>query len=224
MPNRLISLPHFADRPVLYSALLASLVTVLLFGLLVLRRSIRRRAAKLSPVAVATAASGEAPPLGDTKSFPALIELVCPVSGKPLEPCALDFPLTNAQCAILPSEGKLYAPCDCEIAALSNDRRTLTLLSAEGARLTAALECSDASVACDILAYCKIGDNVKQGDLLLSFDLDALDSADLDYAVTIILENAERYDSVKISDAKKLSVGDPLMTLAPKGMEDRSPR
>lgn len=228
MPILPFSLPRFADHPFLYSSLLASLCTVLLFGLLVLRRSIRRRVAKLSPVALTTAgeSSGEAPPLGDTKSFPALIELVCPISGKPIEPHALDFFLSEkalgCQCAILPSEGKLYAPCDCEIAALSDDRRALTLLSAEGARLTLSLECSDMTVDCEISPYCKMGDSVKQGDLLLAFDLDALDSADLGYAVAIVLEDADRYDAVTLSEAKKLSVGEHWMTLTPKGIEDGS--
>lgn len=226
------SLPNVTDRRMVFSVIIAMLLS---FGILyILAFILKGKAGKPRPLLSSQA--GETIPLSAdlaevsevTNRLPSLISLVSPISGKVSESNQTEdgsSQMPRNCCTIHPSEGKIYAPCDCTVSALADHFNALTLECAENTKLTIRIGSDSAKPSeKDFIPCCKAGDQVMEGDLLLSFDMDALDDAGYDYTVAIVLENAERYDAVKLSEVRKLSVGEHLMTLAPKDAEDSSPQ
>lgn len=210
-----LSLNILTARPILTGVIATLIIAVLFFALLILRHSMVKKKAKAAIAACDQASpivGVQAVPVCSTRPFPALIELVSPLSGKVIEDGASD------RCAVLPSEGKVYAPCDGRIVSLSDGARSLTL-ETEGASatVTVCIGKTDTVLAEDVfLPCCKAGDKVKEGDLLLSFDLDLLDGAGYDLTALILVDEPERFAELTRTDEKKVSVGDHLMTLVPK--------
>lgn len=57
------------------------------------------------------------------------------------------------------------------------------------------------------------GDPFKQGDVLVEFDKDMIESAGYPIITPIILTNAQEYEQVGIEDAKQISFNKKLFTL-----------
>lgn len=224
----LFSLHELTDRPFLFWSVITLGAVSILFALLVLRQRIRLRHARTLASAAESQSIESEPiePSQTTLSFPALIELESPISGKMIIPDeAIDHPIDGDRCLLLPSEGKVYAPCDGKVIEFSDDHHSLTVESKEGAILTVCIGKPNAKPHQDCFIACaKADDKVKEGDLLLSFDLEALEKAGYDLTTSISLENADQYAEIKVSEAKKVAVGDTLLTLVPKHSENESPQ
>lgn len=219
----LFSLSILTEHPILTAIIAVLLMIVLFFALLIWRHSLVKKKARAALDARGQAVLSEPSiPVFATRPFPALIELISPLSGKVIEPSELEDTPDFGGCAILPSEGKVYAPFDCRVAALSDGARSLTL-EAEGAAMTIRIGKTNAELAEGIfLPCCKAGDKVKEGDLLLSFDLDLLDSAGYDLTALIFAVDPERFAEIAVTAERKVAVGDHLMTLVPKATEKSS--
>lgn len=225
----LFSLSDLTDRPLIFYSMIALLSVALLFFLLVLRQShkkkLARQAASASDAMQAAHFPEQAAPSPSTMPFPALIELVSPLSGKL---SASDREEETAQtemlvrgCSILPSEGKIYAPCDCTVHSLAEGFHALTLDCSGTAQVTVSIGKGSAqSSEKDFIPCCKAGDKVKEGDLLLSFDLEAFEIAGYEPTATISIDNADRFAEIKVTDERKVSVGENLMTLVPKAQTE----
>lgn len=221
------SLSLFGSRWLVFGIFGAVLIATILFfgGAMLLRRIRQRRASKKSardalPVSAAPIAPDETNPL------PSLITLVSPLSGKMIEPDESDTGEQSVcRCIIAPSEGKVYAPFDCRIASLGGNARSLALEGADSVRLTIEIGRDDPETAeRDFIPCCKAGDKVKEGELLLSFDMEALEKADYDLTSAVWVVNADDFAEVKLTQEKKVSVGDHLMTLVPKNMTNNPSR
>lgn len=190
------------------------LLAVLLFICLVIRQKTKKQKAKRS---TATVILEEAILSSKPSSIP--IELVSPISGKMISPDDTDEAATfisGKGCAILPSEGKLYAPCDCTVAAIEDENRLLVLSSKLGVELTVLIGSREPSAPQSCFSpCCKAGDAVKVGDLLLSFDLEALEIDGFDLTALIQVDNAQDFSDIEFTDERKVSVGDKLITLTP---------
>lgn len=221
------SLSLFGSRWLIFGIFAAVLIATMLFfgGAMLLRRIRQRRASKKSardalPVSAAPITPDETNPL------PSLITLVSPLSGKMIEPEESNSGGRSIYgCIILPYEGKIYAPFDCRVASLGENTRSLALEGGDSVKLMIGIGRDDPETAeRDFIPCCKAGDKVKEGELLLSFDMDALEKADYDLTSTVWVVNADDFAEVKITEEKKVTVGDHLMTLVPKNMTNGSPQ
>lgn len=218
------SLRALSEHPILTAFLAVFLVMLLFLALLIWQHSSTKRKAQAALSHAQTLSHRSNISFFSTRPFPALIELISPLSGKLLEADALDDRSDFCQCAILPSEGKVYAPFDGEVTALSDSARMLTLKT-EGAAVTVLIGNTDAELAQDIfLPCCKTGDKVKEGDLLLSFDLDLLDSIGFDTTAQICIKDTDRFGEITVTASQKVSAGDYLMTLIPQNTPNGSPQ
>lgn len=220
--HTLISFPLLTDRPLVFYSILSIAAVIVIFTLLVIRHSFVRRKVRQAAAASITQTPASEPHNAhqSTKPFPALIALVSPISGKvgalsQVENEALVSAIIKEGCAIEPTEGKVYAPCDCTVSALSECFHALGLICSS-AEVCIRIGSGDHASANDFIPCCKAGDKVKEGDLLLSFDFDALDKVGYDMTALITVENADRFAEITLTKERKVSVGDNLLTLIPK--------
>ena len=116
--------------------------------------------------------------------------------------------------AILPSEGKLYAPCDGEVVTFFPTGHAIGMVSDGGAEIL--IHVGMDTVKLDGEGFTpKVaqGAKVKKGDLLLEFDIAKITGAGYSVLTPVIISNTADYADVVPTDAKKVAALDALITV-----------
>ena len=145
--------------------------------------------------------------------------LVAPVKGevKPLTEIADKVFSSEAMgkgVAIVPEEGKVYAPADGTISAFFNTGHAIGLTTANGAQVI--IHVGMDTVQLEGKGFepkVKQGDVVKKGDLLLEFDMDFIKEAGYSVETPIVITNSDAYADIIPTDAKTVVNGNDLITL-----------
>lgn len=96
--------------------------------------------------------------------------------------------------AIVPKDGKLYAPCDAEVVMLFETKHAIGLRTSNGAEILIHIGVNTVSMeGVGFTAIVKQNDKVKEGDLLIEFDLDAIKEKKLDPTVMVVNSNSTSY-------------------------------
>ena len=96
--------------------------------------------------------------------------------------------------AIVPKDGKLYAPCDAEVVMLFETKHAIGLRTSNGAEILIHIGVNTVSMeGVGFSAFVKQNDKVKEGDLLIEFDLDAIKEKKLDPTVMVVNSNSTSY-------------------------------
>ncbi|HIH2840345.1 TPA: beta-glucoside-specific PTS transporter subunit IIABC [Clostridioides difficile] len=125
--------------------------------------------------------------------------LVSPVEGKVIDISKVNDELFASKTlgdgvAIIPANGNLYAPCDSEVVMLFETKHAIGLKTKNGAEILIHIGINTVSMNGDgFKTFVKTGDNVKEGDLLIKFDLDKISHANLDSTVMIVNNNGADY-------------------------------
>lgn len=99
--------------------------------------------------------------------------------------------------AVIPSEGKLYAPFDCEVAMVPDTKHAVALVHETGVELLIHIGLDTVSLNGKHFApKVKPGDKVKKGDILVEFDLQALQGEGYDMITPVLVTNADEFESV----------------------------
>lgn len=101
--------------------------------------------------------------------------------------------------AIVPSEGKVYAPFDGTLDLLYDTKHALGMTSNDGIELLVHVGLN--TVELDgryYTAYAKSGDAIKKGQLLLEFDLLKIQEAGYDITTPVIVTNADNYNETAV--------------------------
>ncbi len=115
--------------------------------------------------------------------------------------------------AIIPTEGKLYAPFDCTVFGVADSKHAINL-EADGIELLIhiGLDTVELGGRC-YSPKVKDGDKVKAGDLLIEFDLDEIKKK-YDTITPILVTNADDLAAVKLLKAAgSVKVGEPIITV-----------
>lgn len=116
--------------------------------------------------------------------------------------------------AIIPSVGEVIAPFDGEVASIFQTKHAIGLLSDSGIELLIHVGIDTVKLdGAPFTAHVKEGDKVKAGDLLLTFDRQAIIDAGYDLATPIIISNSDDYPGLEISAASAVTAGQPLLTV-----------
>lgn len=148
------------------------------------------------------------------------ISIVSPMEGEVLPLSRVNNPafasgVMGQGCAILPTFGKVYAPCEGVIASVSAGKNALTIDSRQGVQMLIHIGVDAAVLAPDRFDLCcRSGDAVKAGDLLLSFSMDGLSQTDL--TTPLLVVNMDRFEDLALTCQPKVKAGDRLLTLSPK--------
>lgn len=101
-------------------------------------------------------------------------------------------------CAIEPTDGKLYAPCDGVIDTVFDTCHAVNMRSDQGAELLLHVGIDTVKLGGKYFtAHVQNGQQVKTGDLLLSFDADKIRQAGYQLATPLIVCNSEDYSKME---------------------------
>lgn len=115
-------------------------------------------------------------------------------------------------CAIKPSDGHVYSPVSGKIISLFDTRHAITILSEDGMEILIHVGRDTVSLRGRYFsAFCQNGDTVKTGDLLLSFDLDALEKEGFDTTTPIVITNNTLYQRIETTAIGNVTAGDMLI-------------
>ena len=121
-------------------------------------------------------------------------------------------------CAVLPSDGHVYSPVSGKVVSLFDTRHAITILSDSGMEILIHVGRDTVSLRGRYFsAFCQNGDAVKTGDLLLSFDLDALEKEGFDTTTPIVITNNTLYQKIETTASGSVTAGDALLSAEDNG-------
>jgi phosphocarrier protein FPr/phosphocarrier protein len=127
--------------------------------------------------------------------------------------------------AIDPTSGHLIAPCDGRVLSVHRARHAITLLAANGAEIL--IHIGLETVALDgegFQVWVKAGQEVKRGDRLIDFDLEAISSRARSVITPIIITNSSDFELMRRPEGASVQLGDTVMELRPRSDGGAGPK
>ena len=116
--------------------------------------------------------------------------------------------------AIEPSEGKLYAPADAVVDNLFDTHHAIGLVTDAGAEILLHIGIDTVKLGGKhFTPHVKTGDKVKKGDLLISFDLDAIWAEGYLCTTPLIVCNTDDYAAVKVVAEGEVKAGQDFVSV-----------
>lgn len=117
--------------------------------------------------------------------------------------------------AILPAEGKVFAPFDGKVETLPDSFHALGLSADSGIELLIHVGLETVGLEGKYFTpHVKEGQIIKKGDLLLEFDLAAIAAEGFDTVTPVIITNADDYESITPETGKTVKVQDTVIKIA----------
>ncbi|WP_102706342.1 beta-glucoside-specific PTS transporter subunit IIABC [Terribacillus saccharophilus] len=116
--------------------------------------------------------------------------------------------------AIIPSEGKLYAPASGVVSVLFPTKHAIGITADSGAEILVHIGMDTVQLDGKFFdAHVKQGDRVEKGQLLIEFDLDSIQNAGFDITTPVVVTDVRGYTLVAATEEKQIKWGEPLLTL-----------
>lgn len=160
--------------------------------------------------------------LDETEKTPAKAESIKITVDSPLE--GRIIPLSEVQdevfseeivgkgAAVIPSKGEIHAPSEGEILSVFDTGHALGMRTADGVELLIHIGLNTVELkGKHFQTHTKQGDHVKKGDLLISFDMEAIQKAGYDITTPVLVSNTADY--LDIVAKKEGAAGDALITV-----------
>ncbi|MCI8268207.1 MAG: PTS transporter subunit EIIC [Lachnospiraceae bacterium] len=150
---------------------------------------------------------------------PEAITVYAPLNGQVKSNTSVNDP-TFAQgvlgqgAAIIPTEGKLYAPFDCTVFSVADTRHAISLIGPGGIEMIIHIGLDTVELAGKCFSpKVKDGDTIKAGDLLMEFDLEEIRKK-YDTITPILVTNANNYDAIELlKEGETVQIGEPILTI-----------
>ena len=119
--------------------------------------------------------------------------------------------------AIVPSNGTVVSPINGTIATVMDTKHAVCIQGEDGLELIvhAGLDTVELNGKY-YQTYNEVGDHVKAGDVLLTFDLDEITKAGYDVTTPIVITNLSDYKITKCLTGQQVKAGDEVIQLAKK--------
>lgn len=116
--------------------------------------------------------------------------------------------------AIEPDCGKLVAPCDATVETLTDTKHAINLVSESGCEILLHIGLDTVKLNGKYFeTHVKEGQKVKKGDLLISFDLNAVRQAGYKTTTPIVICNSDDYSDIEITSQGKIKAGTEIMEI-----------
>lgn len=116
--------------------------------------------------------------------------------------------------AVEPSEGKLYAPCDGKIDSVFDTKHAVNMVSDDGVEILLHIGIDTVKLGGQYFeAHVSDGQEVKKGDLFISFDMDKIKAAGYKVTTPLIIGNTDDYASVEPVAQNSVSAGDMILKI-----------
>ena len=147
------------------------------------------------------------------KLFAPVAGQAVPVSEVP-DPTFAEGMLGNGV-AIIPTDGKIYAPCDATVDMMFSTGHAVSLVADFGAEILIhiGLETVGLEGKC-FTVHAQNGQKVKQGDLLIEVDLEGVKAAGLNTITPILICNTDDYPTFKTHVGTDVTTADVVIELA----------
>lgn len=147
------------------------------------------------------------------------LQIGAPVKGKSVPICEVSDPTFGEEIlgkgvALLPAEGKIYAPADGEVTLLFDTLHAVTITTEEGVELLVHVGLDTVSLKGQhFTAHTATGAKVKKGDLLLTVDLEQLKAAGYDVVTPMVVCNTDDFASVEAITQDTVNAGDTVLEI-----------
>ena len=216
-PNTLASLNLTANPmsfPGMMIGVLATIVITVVLVMVIGCGDEAPAAAKGKSSAVEQAPAEAAP-----QALPATVTVYAPLNGEVRSNTEVNDPtfaegVLGMGAAIIPTEGKLYAPFDCTVFGVADSKHAINLVGPGEIEMLIhiGLETVELGGKC-FTPKVKDGDVVKAGDLLIEFDLAEIKKK-YDTITPILVTNADDYAAVELlKSGTAVKVGEPILTV-----------
>lgn len=116
--------------------------------------------------------------------------------------------------AVIPTEGKIYAPADGEVTMVFDTRHAVTMTSAQGAEILIHIGLDTVTLKGEpFTAHVAAGDHVKKGDLLMDVDLDKIKAAGLNIITPVLICNTDDYKEISLQKKGEATLDDAVLKL-----------
>jgi PTS system beta-glucosides-specific IIC component len=148
------------------------------------------------------------------------IAIYAPIAGQTVPVAEVPDPtfssgMLGSGVAIIPVEGKVYAPCDATVDMMFTTGHAVNLVADSGAEIlihvgleTVALEGRHFTV------HVGNGQKVKKGDLLLEADLESIKAAGVNTITIVVVCNSDDFGTFKTNVGKSVTNADVIIDLA----------
>ena len=103
--------------------------------------------------------------------------------------------------AVVPTEGKVYAPFDGTCAMIFDTLHALGLVSNDGVELLIHVGLETVNLkGAPFKAHVQNGQTFKKGDLLLEFDIEAIKKAGCEIQTPVLVTNANEYENLTVKN------------------------
>ena len=147
------------------------------------------------------------------------IELFSPLSGTvlPLEEVedeAFSSKVLGEGAVVEPTEGRLYAPCDGRIETVFDTRHAINIVSAEGAEILLHIGIDTVKLGGKFFeAHVSEGQEIRKGDLLITFDIEEIRKAGFKTTTPFIICNSEEYGEVRAVKGGAIKAGESIIRI-----------
>lgn len=118
--------------------------------------------------------------------------------------------------AVVPSEGKIYAPADGEVGMVFDTLHAVSLTADCGAEILIHVGLDTVTMkGKGFTGHVQAGDKVKKGDLLLEMDLEMIKEAGFDTITPMLICNTDDYESVEGISGMDVLPGDDVIRITP---------
>lgn len=116
--------------------------------------------------------------------------------------------------AVLPAEGKVYAPADGTVSMLFDTLHAIGFVTKKGTEIL--IHVGMDTVKLDgkyFTAHTESGAEVKKGDLLLEFDMEKIKEEGYELSTPVIVTNSDEAGDVRVSEAGEVNPGDTVIRI-----------
>ena len=147
-------------------------------------------------------------------------QLCAPVAGEAVPVSQVPDPtfaegLLGNGIAVIPSEGKIYAPCDATVDMMFTTGHAVSLIADFGAEILIHVGLETVSLeGKPFTVHVSNGDKVKKGQLLIEVDLEAVKAAGLNTITPMLVCNSSEYTTFNTHTGQNVTSSDVVIELA----------
>ena len=117
--------------------------------------------------------------------------------------------------AVIPADGRIYAPADGEVAMVFDTLHAITLTSSSGTEILIHIGLDTVTLkGAPFTAHVAAGDQVKKGDLLMDVDLDKITGAGLNTVTPVLICNTDDYGKISLKKEGEVSLDEAVLSIS----------
>ncbi len=117
--------------------------------------------------------------------------------------------------AVIPSEGKIYAPADGEVSMVFDTLHAVTMTTDQGVELLIHVGLDTVTLkGAPFKAHVTAGDHVKKGDLLMDADLEKIMAAGLNTITPVLVCNTDDYEKITLLKEGEVTPGEEIIKIS----------